>query len=127
MKTNYLDISPNFSIHPISGDIATLTGEEAVKQSLRNIILTNYYEKPYKPKYGGNLLAYLFKKINFLEKEVIKQNLIDVIKKYEPRVFTLSVDVDIRKEAQTILISLYYNIISISAQQELNVELVRIR
>lgn len=127
MKTNYIDIDPNFAAHPISGDISILSDEEAVKQSLRNIIWTNFHEKYYKPKFGGNIKAYLFSKINFLEKEVIKQNLLDMIKKYEPRVIDVSVNVDIRKEAQTLIINLYYTIISISDLQELNVVLTRIR
>lgn len=127
MKTNYRDIDPNFAAHPISGDVAILSDEEAVKQSLRNILWTNFHEKPYKPKYGGNLKGYLFGKINFLEKEVIQQNLLDMIKKYEPRVIDVSAKVSIDKEGQTLIINLYYTIISISERQELNVVLTRVR
>jgi len=127
MKLNYIDISPNFIPHPISGDIGVLTNEEAVKQALRNMIWTNFGEKPYKPKYGGNIKGYLFKKINFLDKEVIKQNLLDLIKKYEPRVINVKADVDLRNEAQTIVINLFYTIVSISVEQELNIVLTRVR
>lgn len=127
MKTNYRDIDNNFVAHPISGDISILTDVEAVKQSLRNLIWTNFYEKPYKPKYGGNIKAYLFGKINFLEKEVIKSNFLDMIAKYEPRVINVSLDIDIRKEQQVVVFNLYYTIISISEQQELNVVLTRVR
>lgn len=127
MKTNYLDIDPHFISHEISGDVGVLKDEEAVKQSLRNIIWSNFYEKPYKPKYGGNIKAYLFTKLNFLDKEIVKSNLMDMIKKYEPRVFNVSVNVAKDISGQTLTITLFYTIISIAEQQELNVVLQRIR
>lgn len=127
MKTNFKDIDNSFVAHPISGDIGLLSDVEAVKQSLRNLIWTNFYEKPYKPKFGGNIKAYLFGKINFLEKEVIKSDMLAMIAKYEPRVINVKLDIDIRKEQQTIVFNLYYTIISISEQQTLNVVLTRVR
>lgn len=127
MKTNYIDISPSFTIHPISGDVAIIKDEDAVKQAIKNILWTNLREKPYKPKYGGNLRKYLFGKINFLEKEVLKQNITDLLKLYEPRIIDINVEVQTNSQNQTVLIDLYYTIISIPERQELNVTLQRIR
>ena len=55
IKNEYSDIDIMFTAHPISGDITTKKDSDAVKRAVRNIILTNDYERPFKPNFGANL------------------------------------------------------------------------
>lgn len=126
MKKNYIDIDLNFKAHPISGDISLLYDEAVVKSNIKNLIFTNFYEKPYSPKYGGNIKRYLFSKINILEKMVIREDLLEMLKKYEPRIADIEVEVEIQS-SDTIIFNIWYTIISISEQQFLNLVLNRIR
>lgn len=125
MKTNYRDISPDFMAHPISGDIGILRDEDAIKQALKNLILTNFYEKYYRKNYGGNVKRYLFQNIFALEKEVIKLNLLDAIAEYEPRV--TDVFVEVLTSEQVLTFNIFYTVKSISDRQQLNITLERIR
>ncbi len=125
MKTNYRDISPDFVAHPISGDIGILRDEDAIKQALKNLILTNFYEKYYRKNYGGNVKRYLFQNIFALEKEVIKLNLLDAIAEYEPRV--TDVFVEVLTSEQVLTFNIFYTVKSISDRQQLNITLERIR
>ena len=129
MKKNYIDIDMSGfkNPHPISGDITILRNEDAVKSNLKNLLFTNFYEKPYSPKYGANIKKYLFQRINVLEKNVIESEILELIDRYEPRVTNVSVEVDPQIEAQVLELTIRYTIISISSEQILNITLERIR
>ena len=56
----YTDLDINLTAHPQSGDLVLKQDKEAIKRSLRNILLTNHYERPFKPSFGANLIGELF-------------------------------------------------------------------
>ena len=60
IKEAYKDLDLNFMAHPITGDVTTKSDSEAVKRAVKNIVLTNYYERPFKPSLGGNIRGLLF-------------------------------------------------------------------
>ena len=74
-KDEYSDLDVMFVAHPISGDIAIKKDSEAVKRSVRNILLTNNYERPFKPNFGANLRARLFGGLLHVLLLLIKKNL----------------------------------------------------
>jgi phage baseplate assembly protein W len=81
----YSDFMMNFDIHPNKRDLIRKTNEESVKRSIRNLILTDKFERLMQPRIGGNIRALLFEPINMMTK-VSLQNLIEnTIKTYEPR------------------------------------------
>ena len=56
----YKDLDLLFTAHPITGDVATKSDSDAVRRAVRNIVMTNYYERPFKPSLGGNIRGLLF-------------------------------------------------------------------
>ena len=56
----YKDFPISFSAHPVTGNLSILKNADAVKQSVKNIVLTNFYERPYAPLLGGNVRAQMF-------------------------------------------------------------------
>jgi hypothetical protein len=60
IKEAYSDLDLLFKAHPISGDVTVKTDADAVKRAVKNIVLTNYYERPFKPSLGGNIRGLLF-------------------------------------------------------------------
>ena len=56
----YRDIPMSFNVHPVTGNMKLVANAESIRQSVKNIVLTNFYERPYQPELGGDVLAQLF-------------------------------------------------------------------
>ena len=82
----YSDLDLNFTIHPVKKDINRYTNEAAVVNSIKNLILTNHYERPFQPDIGGNIDKLLFEPATNLTASLIKTEIENVITNYEPRV-----------------------------------------
>ena len=81
----YKDLNLGFQKNTATKDIQKLTDIEAVKRSVRNLINTNHYEKPFHPEIGSNLRAMLFENITPQMNHVISKQITLLIKNYEPR------------------------------------------
>ncbi len=93
-QPDYADLDLDFIPHPTTGDIIRKTGQDAIKRSVRNLILTNYYEKPFRPGIGSNALRLLFDNANPLTATFLKDAIMEVIRNYEPRVEMINVAVN---------------------------------
>lgn len=85
-KPDYSDLNLDFMPHPTTGDIMRLSGEEAIKRSVRNLILTNFYDRPFRSYIGSNVNKLLFDNPNPLTANFMKDAIKEVITNYEPRV-----------------------------------------
>ena len=81
----YKDLNLGFQQNSATKDIQKITDVEAVKRSVRNLINTNHYEKPFHPEIGSNLRAMLFENITPQMNHVISKQIEMLIKNYEPR------------------------------------------
>ena len=81
----FKDLNLGFQQNSATKDIQKLTDVEAVKRSVRNLINTNHYEKPFHPEIGSNLRAMLFENITPQMNHIISKNIELLIKNYEPR------------------------------------------
>jgi phage baseplate assembly protein W len=62
----FSDLDLNFIIHPVKKDINVYTDEMAVINALKNLILTNYYERPFQPDLGSNVRKLLFENLDII-------------------------------------------------------------
>jgi phage baseplate assembly protein W len=81
----YRDVSLNFSKHPITGDITKLSDAESVKASVRNLINTNFGERPFHPEIGSDIRATLFEPVSPIVASLLARHVEDVINNFEPR------------------------------------------
>lgn len=86
----YKDLDLNFTIHPVKKDINKFTGEMAIINSVKNLVLTNFYEKPFHPEIGSNVRRLLFENLDIITANAIESEIRQTIRNYEPRV---SIDV----------------------------------
>jgi phage baseplate assembly protein W len=100
----YTDFNLLFTRHPVTGDVTKKNDEEAVKASLRNLISTRHYERPFHPEIGCQIHSLLFENFNPVTSQVMKKTIYDTINKFEPRVTVL--DVIIREKPDNNDISL---------------------
>jgi phage baseplate assembly protein W len=126
-KEYYSDFLDSFAASPIGGNLAKLTNEQAVKQSIKNLVLTNIGERLYQPKIGSDVLKSLFEPnspYNFL---VLKNNIEACIKYYEPRAKAVEIKVYPSDCECFIYVDIVFYVINNSTQQTVNLTLKRIR
>ena len=125
-SVDYVDIDLAFANRP-SGAVYKKRDAAAVKQSIKNILLTNHYEKPFQPFFGSNLRGMLFELADNLSTSEVKSNIITAIKSYEPRVEILNLDVNIIPDQNDMRISIVFKIISIEEIVTFTTNLSRLR
>jgi phage baseplate assembly protein W len=89
----YKDLDLNMTMNPITKDVNLLLDVEAVKRSVRNIVLTNFGEKKFKPFFGGNVISKLFENLDPMTAQSLKDGISNSIIQNEPRVFLNDVKV----------------------------------
>ena len=105
----YVDLNLDFQQNTATKDIQKITDVEAVKRSVRNLINTNHYEKPFRPEVGSNLRAMLFELISPQMNHAISKEIDLMIANYEPRCRLVEVNSQpaIDKNAYEVTISFY--------------------
>ena len=81
----YKDLDLFFDKKNVSKDITKITDIAAVKRSIRNLVLTNHYEKPFHPEIGSGVRDMLFEPMSTLTAHVLTRKIEDVIENFEPR------------------------------------------
>jgi len=119
------DIDFSFLAHPMTGDLATKKSSAAIKQALKNIVLTNFYERGFNVEFGTNLKASLFEIMTPLDAQVMRDNIKKSIQNFEPSVELT--DVYIEQNDNTLDCVIYYTEHNNAEEQSLNVQLDRIR
>jgi hypothetical protein len=90
----YSDIDFTFTKRPVVGDVALSFDDKAVIRSIRNLLLTKHYEKPFNPQIGSNLNALLFENFSPLAASSIETEIKNIIDNYEPRAALKEVNVN---------------------------------
>ena len=95
VSRNYLysDIDPSFTIHPVYNDILPIVDLDAIRSSIRNLVLTNNHERLFQPQLGSGLRSLLFENANPFTTFALKDAITNIIQKYEPRVSQVSVSI----------------------------------
>ena len=81
----FKDLNLSFQQNSATKDIQKITAVEAVKRSVRNLLSTNHYEKPFHPEIGSNLRGMLFELMSPQMNHVISKQIENLINNYEPR------------------------------------------
>lgn len=81
----YKDIDLSFNVHPVRKDVNKHVDEQAVINSIKNIILTNHYEKPFNPDFGSNIRSMLFENIDSITAISLEREILQTIENFEPR------------------------------------------
>ena len=123
----YSDLYTNFDVHPIRNTLLRKTNVDAVKQSIRNILLTDKGERPFQPDFGGNIRALLFQNATPQTYDFIKQNIITTIESHEPRANIVDVVVSGEIDSHEVYIQIVFRVINIQDPISLEVVLERIR
>lgn len=125
-KRIYKDIDIRLAIRE-SGDVFKKTDAEAVKQAVKNLVMTNYYEKPFLPKFGGNVRAMLFELADDETADDVEQQIISVISRFEPRAEVLNVTAEVRDDQNALAVAVTFRVISTNEIVTVNQFIQRLR
>lgn len=121
------DLDFDFIPHPVSGDIVTLKNGDAVKRSIRNLMLTGTHERLFQPNLGANLKQLLFEPMTPATEMSIQFLIRDVIRAFEPRAKIIKLNVASAEDESGYDVTLVFSIDQISEFVSVNMFLERLR
>jgi phage baseplate assembly protein W len=126
-KVVFSDLDSLFVPNPITKQLIRKTNREAVKQSVKNLILTDYFERPFKSDIGCSIRYYLFELWSPALKQTMENAIREVIDNYEPRADVLEVLVEDRSELNALSVTVAFSVRNDVNPVVLNVILERVR
>ena len=114
ISKSFRDFSLTFEKNAVTNDILSLKNEAAIKESVKNIVLYNFYEKPFDPFFGGNILGLLFENSTPTMVLEVKNRIEQSIEIHEPRVTAVSVPVQFEEDRNELNCKIQYLILGIS-------------
>ena len=123
----YRDIDLNFGRNPVTNDIAKVEDVNAVKRSVRNLIQTNFYERPFHPELGCGVRELLFENFTPLTRIFLQRKIEEVISNYEPRAALQNVAVDDDQDKNRLVVDIYFKIQGVADPVSVTTFLQRLR
>jgi len=128
VKQEFKDISMSFGVNPLNDDVVALKNSSAIARSLRNIVFTQPGEKFFRPNFGSRISESLFENVDDASAAVIRDEIKNSIKNFEPRVKLLGVFVQPNPAFNEMNVAIEYEIIGIDIPpQELSFVLLPTR
>jgi len=123
----FADLDLNFTPHPVTGDITRRYDDNAIKASIKNLILTRHYERPFHSEIGSPIRALMFDLVTPMVAMNVKRAIIDVINNFEPRVQLISVEPVASPDNNALYVSIVFKIVNTEKPITLDLLLERTR
>lgn len=123
----FKDLDLTFTAHPVTGDVTRKYDEEAIKRSIRNLLMTNNYERPFHSDIGSQIRSMLFEPVSPLMAASMKRIIANTIETYEPRAVLNDVSVTISSDNNAAYVSVTFTIVNTFSPVKLDVIIERTR
>ena len=123
----FSDLDLNFIAHPVTKDVSKKYDESAIKQSIKNLILTKNFERPFRSDIGSPIKALMFEPITPILSALIKKTIENTITSYEPRANILDVSVLLSPDNNGIYVTIVFAIVNTSTPISVDLFLERTR
>lgn len=123
----FTDIDMAFLASPSTGDVTKKYDVNAIKQSVRNLIMTNHYERPFHPEIGSQVTGLLFEPYSPMLQSLLERAIANTILNFEPRVRLLQVDVKVNPDNNTVYVSITFTIVNTDTPLAVDFTLQRTR
>ena len=90
----YRDLSLFFTPNPVSGDVTMVTDVQDIKRSVRNLVMTNRFEKPFHPEVASHVRDLLFERFTPITFNLLRNRIETVLENYEPRVSVTDIEIE---------------------------------
>ena len=123
----YKDLDLDFSSNPVTNDIVKIEDVDAVKRSVKNLVQTNFYERPFHPELGCGVRELLFENYTPLTGIFLKRKIEEVITNFEPRVSLNQITVDDEPDRNRLKVSIYFYVVGVEDPVVVETFLERLR
>lgn len=123
---SYSDVDLTFAKKG-SGDVFKKTDAAAVKQAVKNLLLTNFGEKPFQPYFGGDLNRFLFNLDTEFDEIDIQDAIAQAIANNEPRAIVRNINVRLNPDQNSVQAVITFSIANTTETQQINIDLTRLR
>jgi phage baseplate assembly protein W len=123
----FSDLDLNFTAHPVTKDISRRYDENAIKTSLKNLILTRNFERPFHSEIGSPINALLFEPPSPMLNITLQRAIVDVVNNFEPRVDLLDVSVLSSPDENSLYVTITFKIVNTQQPLTLDLTLERTR
>lgn len=106
----FSDLDLSMAMHPSTKDITVKYDANAIKNSVKNLILTRHFERHFHSEIGSNAYNMLFELVGPVAETLLRQEIIDVINNFEPRVNVLKVDTAFQADNNTMFVNIVFAI-----------------
>jgi len=123
----FADLPLDFIAHPNTKDIRPITDIQAIRQAVKILVLSNFSDRPFHPELGANVTRYLFENADQFTGMGIRDEVLRIIKKQEPRVSDPKVIVELDQALNSLLVTIIFKIRNTNTDTEVSFYLDRIR
>ena len=123
----FRDIDLDFSRNAVTNDVNIVEDVVAVKRALKNLVQTNFYERPFQPELGCGIRELLFENFTPMTKVFLERKIEEVIVNYEPRVNLQNVAVDDDQDKNRLVVDIYFYVVGVPGPQVVQTFLQRVR
>jgi len=123
----YSDFFKDLTLSPVNNDLARKIDEDSIKESIKNLVLTDRGERPFQPNLGCDIRKILFENVAPDTIIIAKEMIINTLKAYEPRAAIIGVDVHAPPDQNTLIVTIVFNVINREEPVTLNITLERVR
>lgn len=123
----FSDLNLLFTKSPVTADVTKKIDEEAIKASLRNLVSTKNFERPFHPEIGCQLYGLMFENMYPSVYQTLKKTIFDVVEKFEPRVQMLDVKISETPDKNSLDVSMTFKIVNSERPVNLTTTVIRVR
>jgi len=123
----FRDIDLDFNRNAVTNDVAVVEDVVAVKRSVKNLIQTNFYERPFQPELGCGIRELLFENFTPMTKIFLQRKIEEVLINYEPRINLQNVAVDDDQDKNRLVVDIYFYVVGVPGPQTVSTFLQRVR
>lgn len=123
----FRDIDLDFTRNVVTNDVNVVEDVIAIKRAVKNLIQTNFYERPFRPELGCGIRELLFENFTPMTKIFLQRKIEEVILNYEPRVDLQNVAVDDDQDNNRLVVDIYFYIVGVPGPQKVSTFLERVR
>jgi len=123
----YKDIDLDFARNTVTNDVNVVEDVIAVKRAVKNLVQTNFYERPFQPELGCGIRELLFEPFTPMTKVFLERKIEEVLINYEPRINLQSVEVDDDQDRNRLVVDIYFYVVGTPGPQQVQTFLQRVR